>query len=75
MRRQSVPGHLSALGEWPGGEANVLIDTPMWAWSAIEKRSAFIQNSAFCLASSYRYTYQVIAIAEIAIPDTICMVR
>ena len=21
MRRQSVPGHLSALGEWPGGEA------------------------------------------------------
>ena len=22
MHRQSVPGHLSALGEWPGGEAN-----------------------------------------------------
>ena len=21
MLRQSVPGHLSALGEWPGGEA------------------------------------------------------
>ena len=23
MRRQSVPGHLSALGEWPGGEASL----------------------------------------------------
>ena len=23
MRRQSVPGHLSALGEWPGGEARL----------------------------------------------------
>ena len=24
MRRQSVPGHLSALGEWPGGEAKLI---------------------------------------------------
>ena len=33
------------------------------------KRSSFIQNSAFCLASSYRYN-RFIAIGEITIPDT-----
>ena len=35
MRRQSVPGHLSALGEWPGGEASSLCDMSLDLFQSI----------------------------------------
>ena len=51
-----------------------IIETPTWSWSEIAISDHFIQFCTFCLVSSYRYN-RFIAIAEIAIPDTICMVR
>ena len=48
MRRQSVPGHLSALGEWPGGEARDMYN--LWCFNGckIWFRSDFDVDSKCC---------------------------
>ena len=63
MRRQSVPGHLSALEEWPGGEATSDGERDVICWSTLRAVSARNKVVLHCAKTVYITTILKIAIS------------